>query len=144
MFAMNRFGSVIGLLFVLALGACGTMGYPPTDNVSSGYGVVQSIELVKQEGIGGSGIGVGTVAGGVVGGVLGSQVGSGTGQTAATIGGAAAGAYIGHQMEKGKGDAYKFTIRMDNGSYQTLTQSTSTNFRVGDRVRIENGVLSRP
>lgn len=106
--------------------------------------MVQSIELVKQEGIGGSGIGVGTVAGGVVGGVLGSQVGSGTGQTAATIGGAAAGAYIGHQMEKGKGDVYKFTIRMDNGSYQTVTQSTSTNFRVGDRVRIENGVLSRP
>lgn len=141
MAAMNRFGSVIGLFIVLTLGACGTVGYPTTDNTSSGYGVVQSIELVKQ---GDSSMGVGTIAGGVVGGVLGSQVGSGTGQTAATIGGAAAGAYIGHQMEKGKGDVYKFTIRMDNGTYQTLTQSTSTNFRVGDRVRIENGILSRP
>jgi outer membrane lipoprotein SlyB len=141
MAAMNRFGSVVGLLIVLTLGACGTVGYPTTDNTSSGYGVVQSIELIKQ---GDSSLGVGTIAGGVVGGVLGSQVVSGTGQTAATIGGAAAGAYIGHQLEKGKDDVYKFTIRMDSGTYQTLTQSTSTNFRVGDRVRIENGVLSRP
>jgi outer membrane lipoprotein SlyB len=141
MAAMNRFGSVVGLLIVLTLGACGTVGYPTTDNTSSGYGVVQSIELIKQ---GDSSLGVGTIAGGVVGGVLGSQVVSGTGQTAATIGGAAAGAYIGHQLEKGKGDVSKFTIRMDSGTYQTLTQSTSTNFRVGDRVRIENGVLSRP
>lgn len=140
--AINRFGLVIGLFYVLTLGACGTMGTPTGSSSSgSGYGVVQSIELVKQ---GDSGVGVGTVAGGVVGGVLGSQVGSGTGQTAATIGGAAAGAYIGHQFEKGKGDVYKFTLRMDNGSYQTVTQSTTANFKVGDRVRLENGVLSRP
>ena len=65
---------------------------------------------------------------------------------AATIGGAAAGAYAGHELEKRQKQtaaAYKFTIRMDNGSYQTLMQSTSANFRVGDRVKIENGVLQR-
>jgi outer membrane lipoprotein SlyB len=32
---------------------------------------------------------------------------------------------------------------MDDGSYQTLTQATTGNFRVGDRVRIENGALYR-
>ena len=142
---IDKFRSALGLVAVLTLGACETMGYR-TDTAISGYGVVQSIELVQQEGIAGSGIGAGTVAGGVVGGILGSQVGSGSGQTAATVGGAAAGAYIGHQLEKGRtgtGGGYKFTIRMDNGTYQTLTQSTAANFKVGDRVRIENGVLYR-
>jgi outer membrane lipoprotein SlyB len=49
-------------------------------------------------------------------------------------------------LEKGQqqtATAYKFTIRMDNGAYQTLMQDTSANFRVGDRVKIENGVMQR-
>lgn len=143
---ITQFKSIFVLLIVLGLTACDSMG-TRSDTAYSGSGVVQSIELVKQGGgIAGSGVGLGTVAGGVVGGILGSQVGSGTGQTVATVGGAAAGAYVGHQLEKSKteaGNAYKFTIRMDDGSYQTLTQSTSGNFRVGDRVRIENGALYR-
>ncbi len=146
MLTVNRFGAGLVLFAALLLGACESGGYR-ADAPASGYGVVQSIELVKQEGIGGSGVGVGTLAGGVVGGVLGSQVGSGSGKTAATIGGVAAGAYIGHEIEKGRmgtGDVYKFTVRMDSGAYQTLTQSSSDNFKVGDRVRIENGTLVRP
>ena len=141
----------------LVLGGCETMNSPTNTssqgttnpaNVYSGYGVVQSIEQVNQGsgGIGGSGVGIGTIAGGVIGGVLGHQVGGGTGQTAATVAGAAAGAYAGHQLEKGQqqtATAYKFTIRMDNGAYQTLMQDTSANFRVGDRVKIENGVMQR-
>ena len=154
MTAMNKYGTVLAVAGLLALGGCETMNAPTStsspgttssENVYSGYGVVQSIELVKQDS-GGSSIGIGTIAGGVIGGVLGSQVGQGRGQTAATIGGAAAGAYAGHELEKRQkqtADAYKFTIRMDNGSYQTLMQSTSANFRVGDRVKIENGVLQR-
>lgn len=157
MTTMNRFGAVLALAGLMALGGCETMSNPNAAsssgtaypaNVYSGYGVVQSIELVKQGsgGIGGSGIGIGTIAGGVIGGVLGSQVGQGRGQTAAAIGGAAAGAYAGHELEKRQqqtADAYKFTIRMDDGAYQTLTQSTSDNLRVGDRVKIENGVMQR-
>jgi outer membrane lipoprotein SlyB len=138
---MHKIGSMLALVAVLTLGACGTMDNRTGSTYSgSGYGVVQSIELVQ----GDSSIGLGTVAGGVVGGLLGSQIGEGRGSTAAAIGGAAAGAYVGHQMEKGKGSAYKFTIRMDDGSYQTVTQSSSGDFRVGDRVRIENGTLLRP
>jgi len=152
---MNRFGPALGLAAALALGACGTMNQPsaaasPAASspvaVYSGYGVVEAIDVVKGEagGIGGSGFGAGTVAGAVIGGVLGHQVGQGTGQTAATVAGAAGGAYVGHQMEKGSQqttDVYRFTIRMENGSRQTLMLKSSADFRVGDRVRIDNGVM---
>jgi outer membrane lipoprotein SlyB len=162
MTTMNKFGSVIGLAAVLTLGACETMNspantsspgtaYPQSTNSSGvypGYGVVQSIDVVRQDnaGIGGSGIGIGTIAGAVVGGILGHQVGGGTGNTAATVIGAAGGAYAGHELEKRsqqQSDAYKFTIRMDNGSYQTLAQNTNADIRVGDRVQIDNGVVRR-
>lgn len=162
MITMNKYGTVLGLAAVLALGGCGTMN-PPVNTSSSGtaypqstysggirsgYGVVQSIELVRQDsaGIGGSGIGIGTVAGAVVGGVVGSQIGKGSGQTAATVLGVAGGAYAGHELEKRSQqqvDAFKFTIRMSDGSYQTLMQSTNPDIRVGDRVQIDNGVARR-
>lgn len=162
---MNKFGAVLGVVGVLTLGGCGTMNDPfntsgagTTETVNSGnayagYGVVQSIDLVQQgtttanTGIGGTGIGIGTIAGAVVGGVLGNQVGSGTGRTVATVAGAAGGAYIGDKIENRQqqqtANVYRFTIRMDSGSYQTLNQSTNAGFRVGDRVRIDNGSLQR-
>jgi len=153
---LNPSLSAVGLAAILALGACSNTPFStsgsgtsyPQSNVYPGYGVVQSIELVKQAstGIGGSGIGAGTVIGGVVGGVVGSQVGSGEGKTAATVLGAAGGAYAGHELEKRsqqQTNAYKITVRMNDGSYQTLIQSTSADLRVGDRVKIENGVAQR-
>ena len=156
--AMNKFGSVFGMAAVLILGACADMNMPastsgtgtayPQSGAYAGYGVVQSIELVRQDtaGIAGSGIGAGTIAGAVVGGIVGSQVGSGQGKTAATVIGAAGGAYAGHELEKRsqqQTDAYKFTIHMNDGSYQTVTQTTSGDIRVGDRVKIENGISQR-
>ena len=83
--------------------------------------------------------------GAVIGGILDNQVGSGTGQTVATVAGAAGGAYAGHQLERQRQtpDAYKFTIRMDGGSYQTVTQNANPDIRVGDRVRVDNGVARR-
>lgn len=160
---MHKFGAVLGVVGVLTLGGCETMNDPyrssspgtsypgpvNSGNAYSGYGVVQSIDLVQQgnTGIGGSGVGIGTIAGAVIGGVLGNQVGSGTGRTVATVAGAAGGAYVGHELENRQqqrtADVYRFTIRMDSGSYQTLTQNTSTGFRVGDRVRLDNGYLQR-
>lgn len=156
--AMNKFGLVLGMAAVLTLGACADMNRPintsgtgtshPQSGAYAGYGVVQSIELVRQDtaGIAGSGIGAGTIAGAVVGGIVGSQVGSGQGKTAATVIGAAGGAYAGHELEKRsqqQTDAYKFTIRMNDGAYQTVTQPTSGDIRVGDRVKIENGIAQR-
>ncbi len=165
MTTLNKFRSVLGVAAVLALGACETMNTPantsgsgtayPQSTTSSGvypgYGVVQSIELVPQgntanTGIGGSGIGLGTIAGAVVGGIVGNQVGSGRGNTAATVIGAAGGAYAGHELEKRsnrQSDAYRVSVRMDNGAYQTLTQGTTADIRVGDRVQVDNGVARR-
>lgn len=148
---VKELAALLGSITIIALGACTTANYPPSQpatggtgsGVYSGYGVVQSIELVRQER---SGVGLGTVAGAVVGGVLGNQVGAGRGNTAATIVGAAGGAYVGHELEsrqQANADAYRITVRMENGAYQTLTQSTNGDLRVGDRVRIENGVLQR-
>ena len=156
----------LGLAAALTLGACantnlpagsGPAGsYPQTGNTSSsgaysGYGVVQSIDLVQQQqqnsGIAGTGIGVGAIAGAVVGGILGNQVGGGVGNTAATVLGAAGGAYAGNEVEKRNQpqttSAYKLTVRMNDGSYQTLTQNSNADVRVGDRVVIENGVARR-
>ncbi|HRP95028.1 MAG TPA: glycine zipper 2TM domain-containing protein [Rhodocyclaceae bacterium] len=153
----NRiFALLVGTSAALILGGCETAGTPrygatePTHQVAGaptvypGTGVVQSIELVQQGGDRGPGLGA--IAGAVIGGVAGSQVGSGSGRTAATILGAAGGAYVGHTMENRQQqttDAYKVTVRMDDGSHQALLIGTDASFRVGDRVRIENGVLYR-
>lgn len=153
---IHNLKAVAGLVAVLALGACGNMNtatpaaattYPQNTNVYTQYGVVQAIELVQQNVAGNSGVGVGTVAGAVVGGILGHQVGKGTGNTAATVLGAAGGAYVGNQMEKNQAtqqvNAYKLNIRLNNGTYQTLTQGSADDIRVGDRVQIDNGVARR-
>lgn len=112
------------------------------------YGVVDAIETIRGsgDGIGGSGIGAGAVIGGVVGGVLGHQVGGGSGKDVATVAGVVGGAVAGHQIEKSnkqQQDAYRIRVRLDNGGYQTVTQPSITDLRVGDRVRIENDRVSR-
>lgn len=159
----HQLKSTAVLLAMLALGGCanmntgtpfGTTSYPQntsnlpqSTNVYTQYGVVQSIELVQQNVASSSGVGAGTIAGAVVGGILGHQVGGGSGNTAATVLGAAGGAYLGNQMEKNQGtqqvNAYKFNIRLNNGSYQSITQTSSDDIRVGDRVQIDNGVARR-
>jgi outer membrane lipoprotein SlyB len=155
MTTINKTGAVLAVVGVLTLGGCQTLNNtsssdtPNTGSVYSGYGVVQSIELVQQErnsGIAGSGIGIGTLAGAAAGGLIGNQVGGGTGKTIATVAGVAGGAYAGNMYDNRQqqtADAYRITVRMENGSYQTLTQNTNAGFRVGDRVRINNGSLQR-
>jgi outer membrane lipoprotein SlyB len=117
----------------------GYSGGPGYSRYSSYTGTVESVEAIRQ---GGSSSGVGAVIGGVAGGLLGHQIGSGTGNTAATIGGAVAGAVVGNEVEKRRNvdETYRFTVRMDDGSFQTFTQDTP-NLRVGDRVRNDNGLL---
>ena len=117
-------------------------GYP--QGQMARYGYVEGVEVVAGEPQR-SGPGIGAIGGAIAGGVLGNQVGSGTGRAAATVGGAVAGGVIGHQVEqhvKGSQQAathYRFRVRMDDGTYQTLTQERHDNIRVGDRVRVENG-----
>lgn len=136
---------------VAAVTACGTPGGQQTGaagtmpraaaSAASGYGVVQSIEVVPREQ---AGIGLGTVAGAVLGGVLGNQVGSGSGRTAATAAGAVGGALAGQAMvdrPARAGEVYRVAILMDNGAVQTMVQETPPGLRVGERVRLSNGVI---
>jgi outer membrane lipoprotein SlyB len=109
------------------------------------YGVVDSIESKSRTSNTNSNAVAGTIIGGVVGGVLGHQVGSGTGNTVATVAGAVGGAVVGHEIGKGNPDpdTYRLRIRFDNGNYQTVTQASIGDLRVGDSVRIENGRVYR-
>lgn len=149
-----KMGIVLPGALALALAACGTPpGTPatvpiattgtttPTTSSASGTGTVQAIDLVSREQ---AGLGMGALAGAAVGGVLGSQVGSGSGKTAATVAGVAGGALVGHEMEKRARSAdrvYRVTVRMDDGSLQTLVQETLPQVQIGERVRLANGVI---
>lgn len=141
---MQRLLSALFLAGTLTITACGTTSdrATTTSSARSGYGTVESVQVVdrNEPGL------LGTIAGGVVGGVIGHQIGSGRGQTATTIVGAAGGAYAGREIEKRtnkSSDIYKITVRMDDGSYQAIAQETNPNLRVGDHVRIHNGVITR-
>ncbi|MCX9155243.1 glycine zipper 2TM domain-containing protein [Niveibacterium sp. 24ML] len=103
-------------------------------------GVVENVQAVEQAG---EGSGLGAVGGAVLGGVLGHQVGEGQGKQLARIGGAILGGIAGHQAEKQirKTSHYEVTVRMDDGSRKTLTQTTATTWHTGERVRVENGVI---
>lgn len=130
-----------------------TQSYPsqttyPTANqqgYSTQYGVVDSIQVTRAQA--NSGPGVGAVLGGVVGGLLGNQVGGGNGKIAATAAGAIGGAVVGNQVEQNNRTAgpemYQVNVRLDNGSYVSVTQDTMNDLRVGNRVRVENGRVYR-
>jgi outer membrane lipoprotein SlyB len=156
---LNNLTALAAVVGTLMLGACASTTPLTTTNAATAYpqqstsaytqyGVVQSIGLVTQSSPATSTpIGAGTIAGAVVGGVLGHQVGGGTGNTVATVLGAAGGAYAGHELEKRnqvqQTNAYQLTVRLNNGTYQTITQANSNDIRVGDSVRIDNGVATR-
>jgi outer membrane lipoprotein SlyB len=104
-------------------------------------GTVDNVREVKQEG---TGSGIGAVAGGLLGGILGHQVGQGSGNKLATVLGAVGGAYAGHQVEKSRNQStrYEIAVRMDDGSRRTVTQDSQPNWRIGERVRVDNGVVA--
>lgn len=121
----------------------------PTGNTAPGYveyGRVTGVELIRtQEPARGSG--AGAVIGGIAGGVLGNQIGRGSGRDLATIAGIAGGAIAGNAIEKNTQtqgrDAYRISVRTDNGVVRSYDLSSAADMRVGDRVRIENGQLFR-
>jgi outer membrane lipoprotein SlyB len=119
-------------------------GYNNNNNVSSGYGTIDSIQVVR--GNGGTN-GSGAVVGGIVGALVGNQIGSGNGRTAATVAGAVGGAALGNNVEanrNGNGqDMYQINIRLDNGEYRSVTQDSVYDLRVGNRVRMVDGRVYR-
>ena len=105
-------------------------------------GTIISIREVEREG---DASGLGAVAGGVAGGVVGNQIGKGKGNVLMTLLGIGGGAYAGHNMEKNmkSSTAYLIKVRMENGSYRTVTLYSEPQHVVGDVVKLNNGQLTR-
>lgn len=104
----------------------------------SNCGVIESIRTAEVQG---DASGLGAAAGGLAGAVVGNQFGRGSGRTVMTIAGAAGGAYAGNSIEKNmkKHTLFRVTVRLDDGTVRTVSQSQPTPFAVGERVRIVNG-----
>jgi outer membrane lipoprotein SlyB len=128
-------------------GCANTTAAPPSSagsststNVASGYGTIDSIQMVHAPA---GTTGGGAVIGGLVGALVGNQIGSGTGRTVATVAGAAGGAMVGNKVEAnrnaGAADKYQINIRMDNGEYRSVTQDSANDLSAGTRVRIVDG-----
>lgn len=165
----TKYSAALAIAAAAALGACAYPG--PDTNVPSyssqpaypqqqssrgsvaqgpvyaaNTGVVNSIELIRGETR--SGISpAGTIIGAVVGGLVGHQIGEGRGNTAATIGGAAvgglAGNAIGQRTREAGADTYRVGVRYDNGGIQYIDVPHPGDLRTGDRVRVDNGQISR-
>ncbi len=101
-------------------------------------GVVEAIQPVE---VRGEASGLGAVAGGVTGAVVGNQFGNGGGRTAMTILGAAGGAYAGNAIEKNvkKATSWRVTVRLDDGSFRTVSLASAPQFAAGAHVRVVNG-----
>ena len=104
--------------------------------------VVEAINVVQVDGDGNY---LGTIGGGVIGAAIGCQIGDGKGKTAAQIAGALGGAYIGRNIERNqrRTQHYEVVIRFANGGTQTVTYDNDPGLRVGEKVKINNGVLER-
>jgi len=102
-----------------------------------------TIEAIRTVEVKGAGTGLGAVAGGVTGALVGNQIGRGKGNTAMTILGAAGGTFVGNEIEKNvkKHYSYRVTVRMDDGSFRTVSQSAAPALAVGQRVRIVDGAV---
>ena len=169
MFYTNRFLAVASsVLAVAGLTACAPM--PPSGQASpypavsaprsntqgtqgafTEFGRISNVEVVRlQQPIASSGPGLGAVLGGVAGAVVGNQIGSGGGRTGATVIGAVGGAVAGNAIERSQAanapasEGYRITVQLDNGSLRSFDLPLSYgDLRINDRVRIDNGQLSR-
>ena len=105
-------------------------------------GVVEAVNVIEVKGDGNY---LGMIAGGLAGALLGHQVGGGTGKTVATVAGAAGGAFAGNEIEKRMKTTkhYEVIARLESGGTQAIPFDTDPGYKVGDRVRVENGTLVR-
>ncbi len=158
----SRFAPVAAAAAMLA--ACGAnptvplsgpaSSYPSTYPASASapasleYGRVTNIEMTQGGTAGSGGVNVpGAIIGGVAGAVLGNQVGSGSGRDAATVLGGVAGAAVGSQVgasrNAGANPVYRVTVQTEQGAMRIFNVPATGELRIGDRVRVENGVIYR-
>jgi outer membrane lipoprotein SlyB len=104
-------------------------------------GTVESIRTVEVRDEAG---GAGAAAGGPAGPGSGEQTVGGSRGTPVTLLGAG-GAIAGNEIEKNvkKRYAYRVTVRMDDGSFRTVSLSSPPTLAVGDKVRLVEGRLVR-
>jgi outer membrane lipoprotein SlyB len=113
------------------------------DVASFDAGVVTSIQPITRTQ---SPSGAGAAVGGVLGAVIGHQVGGGDGRKVATAAAAVGGAVIGHNIEKDRARTvvgYRIDVHMDDGSTRTFQPQTVGGLAVGQRVRVDKGLLLR-
>lgn len=105
-------------------------------------GTVVDVKTVKKQG---EASGVGAVGGAIVGGVIGNQIGSGRGQDVARVAGAAGGAYAGHQIEKNQKatTTYDVVVKLEDGRTRTFHFNSPTSYKVGDKIKVVDGKLTR-
>ncbi len=118
-------------------------GTPRVVRYCSNCATVEAINVIQ---VTGDGNYIGTVGGGVVGALLGSQVGDGNGRTAAQIAGALGGAYVGRNIDRANSKQtkhFEVVIRFPNGGSQTVQYANDPGLRVGEKVKINEGVLTR-
>ncbi|RIX81649.1 glycine zipper 2TM domain-containing protein [Acidovorax cavernicola] len=112
------------------------------------YGHVANIEVLRSETAGIGTTGGGAVAGGLIGGVVGNQFGRGQGRAAATALGIVGGALLGNTIEAQQNgprayESYRVSVQTDHGGYRAFDVQNPGDLRIGDRVRIDNGHISR-
>ena len=160
---LTRLTSVVaGGIALATLAACSSYGptygtaptyssYPATSSypvAGTEYGRIVNIEYMPVGTAAPTNNVLGAVIGGVAGGLLGNTIGSGSGRAAATVLGAVGGAAIGQHLARNSAGAttqagYRITMQSDNGSMRTYEVPATGDLRVGDRVRVDNGVIYR-
>jgi outer membrane lipoprotein SlyB len=124
-----------------------TTTYPVATHpmAASEYGRIVNIEYMPVGTAAPAGTGI---LGAVAGAALGSTIGGGSGRTAATVLGGVAGAMVGNQIARNQQGVttqagYRITMRTDQGLTRTYEVPATGDLRVGDRVRVDNGVIYR-
>jgi len=103
-------------------------------------GVIGGIHEIEKAGQGSGG---GAIAGGIVGGVAGHQMGSGRGNDLMTVLGAVGGAIAGNAVEKKVKTTkeYEVLVNFEDGSSKVIKLQSAPAWRVGDKVKVVNGVI---
>ena len=116
---------------------------PPPPQVAAICKECAVIEDVREVEVAGQASGAGAVGGAVVGGVIGHQVGGGRGRDVATVLGALGGGLAGNQIEKNAKTTkeYQIFVRYEDGTKGMFTQPTPPSWRIGDKVKVINGVI---
>lgn len=126
--------------------------YPATAPAYREFGRVTNIEYFQGSAPSASGPSVpGAIIGAVAGAVIGNQVGRSMGGVSTRdkgtvlggVGGAVIGSQAGRTGSPGSAAMYRVTVQTDQGVMRAFDVPSTGELRIGDRVRVENGVIYR-